>query len=248
MTANPGTESRAVMTPLARLRTAPSVADAVVEEIEAIIARDELPSGHKIGTKQGLAEQFGVAPATLAEALRVLRGRGVIEARPGPGGGLFVANQTPLLRLAHSVLQLRREGAPVNDVIAVLDALDEAVVFDAAKHRTTGDLEDLDRIMGELASVWHDPVRGLHCNWTLHRRIAKISPNAVLRTFYLNLVDYIDGESSQLQMPTASLDVPGFKPDTDVRLRIHFDLVEAIRSQDEDEARRAVLAHRTPGF
>ncbi|WP_223691549.1 FadR/GntR family transcriptional regulator [Leifsonia poae] len=228
-----------------RVRGANSVADTVVDEIEAIILRDKLPAGHRIGTKQELAEQFGIAPATLGEALRVLRGRGVIEARPGPGGGVFVANQSPLIRLAHSVLQLRERGATVNEVVAVLDALDEAVVRDAALHRTDQDLRDLDALMEELSAVWHDPVEGLHCNWKLHRRIAEISPNAVLRTFYLNLVDYIEGDAEERDSGT--LAVPGFQPDSDERLRIHHDLVEAIRSRDPELQRMAIVRHRTLG-
>ena len=176
--------------------------------------------------------------------MRVLRARGVIEVRPGPGGGLFVANQSPLIRLAHSVLKLREGGATVNEIVAVLDALDEAVLRDAALHRTEQDLAELDALIAELAEVWGDPVAGLHCNWRLHRRIAQISPNAVLRTFYLNLVDYIEAESVG---ESSTLDVMGFHADTDERLQIHRDLVEAIRTRDESLQRDAIVRHRTLG-
>src|SRR5579875_2328687 len=98
-----------------RVRISQSVADGLVREIEDAINRDQLPAGHRIGTKQELCDQFGVAPATLGEAMRVLRARGLIEVRPGPGGGLFVAEQSPLIRLAHSVLALRQSGATIND-------------------------------------------------------------------------------------------------------------------------------------
>ncbi|MEU9888831.1 GntR family transcriptional regulator [Sphaerisporangium sp. NPDC051011] len=147
--------------------------DSVVERMERIIIERRLPAGYRFGTKQELCEQFGIAPATLGEALRVLRGRGVIEARPGPGGGLFVTERSPRLRLAHSVMRLREHGATVNEVVAVLDALDEAVISDAAVHRTDEDLKDLDDLMEQVAAVWHDPVDGLHANWKPQRRIAE---------------------------------------------------------------------------
>jgi len=227
-----------------RERISQSVADGLVQEIEDTIARDSLPAGYRIGTKQELCERYRVASATLAEAMRVLRARGVIEVRPGPGGGLFVANQSPLIRLAHSVLKLREGGATVNEIVAVLDALDEAVLRDAAQHRTDQDLAELDALIAELAEVWGDPVAGLHCNWRLHRRIAQISPNAVLRTFYLNLVDYIEAESVG---ESSTFDVMGFHPDTDERLQIHRDLVEAIRTRDESLQRDSIVRHRTLG-
>ena len=227
-----------------RVRISQSVADGLVREIEESITRDQLPAGHRIGTKQELCDQFGVAPATLGEAMRVLRARGLIEVRPGPGGGLFVAEQSPLIRLAYSVLALRQGGATINDVVAVLDALDAEVLRDAVRYRTDDDLADLDGLLAELASVWHDPTAGLHCNWRLHRRIAEISPNAVLRTFYLNLVDYIESESVG---ESSTFDVMGFHPDTDERLQIHRDLVEAIRSRDESAQVGILQRHRTLG-
>lgn len=237
-------EQQAFGQPGQRLRITHSVADGLVEQIEARIAREQLAPGARIGTKQELCEQYGVAPATLGEAMRVLRARGAIEVRPGPGGGLFVAYQSPLIRLAHSVLRLRQDGATVNDIVAVLDALDAAVMRDALAHRTAADLADLDALISELAELWHDPVAGLHHNWRLHRRIAEISPNAVLRTFYLNLVDYIESESVG---ESSTFDVMGFHPDTDERLQIHRDLVEAIRTRDESLVQETLLRHRTLG-
>lgn len=66
--------------------------------------------------------------------------------------------------------------------------------------------------------MWHDPTGGLHRNWRLHRRIAEICPNAVLRTFSLNLVDYIESESAG---QSSTFDVMGFHPDADERLQTH---------------------------
>jgi DNA-binding FadR family transcriptional regulator len=217
-----------------------SAADQIVLEVEARIRRERPPAGARIGTKHELCEEFGVAPATLSEALRVLRARGVIDVRPGPGGGAFVAEASPLIRLAQTVLALRDEGATVNDVVGVLDALDEAVIRDAALHRRARDLRDLDALMGKLAAAWTDPAEGSYCNWQLHRRIAEITPNAVLRAFYQNMVDYIEGEDFQVP-PSA----PGFRLDSKERLQVHYDIVAAIRSQDADAVREVAFRHRT---
>ena len=223
-----------------RRRAGQSAADGIAGAVEARIRRDRLPAGYRIGTKQELCEEFGVAPATLSEALRLLRARGVIEVRPGPGGGTFVADAPPLTRLAQTVLELRNDGATAGDVVGVLDALDEAVIRDAALHRGARDLRDLDTLMGKLAATWHDPAEGSRCNWRLHRRIAEITPNVVRRAFYQNMADYVEGERFQAPLP-----VPGFRFDSEERLRVHYDIVAAIRSRDVEAARKVALRHRT---
>ena len=219
-----------------------SAADGIVLAVEARIRDENLPAGYRIGTKIELCEEFGVAPATLSEALRLLRARGIVDVRPGPGGGTFVADQSPLIRLAQTVLSLRDTGATVNDVIGVLDALDEAVIRDAAIHRQASDLRELDALMTKLAKVWHDPAQGIDCNWQLHRRIAEITPNVVLRAFYQNMIDYIEQER---QRTAHDNEVPPFLSNSEERLRIHYDIVEAIRSQDERAVREVVLRHRS---
>src|SRR4051794_41433642 len=66
-------------------------AEAVARDLEAEILGGRLAPGARIGTKDDLRHRFGVAVATVNEAVRLLETRGLIEARPGPGGGAFVA-------------------------------------------------------------------------------------------------------------------------------------------------------------
>src|ERR687885_440239 len=66
-------------------------AEAVARDLEAEILGGRLTPGDRLGTKDDLRQRFGVAVATVNEAVRLLETRGLIEARPGPGGGVFVA-------------------------------------------------------------------------------------------------------------------------------------------------------------
>ncbi|GAA2888323.1 FCD domain-containing protein [Streptosporangium fragile] len=215
-----------------------SIAETLVERMEEAIRSSSLGPGHRLGTKEDLRQQFGVASATLAEAIRVLRLRGVLDVRPGPGGGIFVAEQSPLVRLGHDMLQLGADGASVTHCLAVLDVLDQEVALDAAAHRTEQDIAELTELLGRLRETWPDPAESQRCNWDLHRRLALISPNVLLRTMYTRLVDYISGELSQ------AITAEDFRKGSADRLKVHVDLVEAVIRGDQRGAEAMALRHR----
>lgn len=216
-----------------------SASGAVADAIEESIRTRHMPAGERIGTKTELLERFSVAPATLNEALRILRERRIVVVKPGPKGGIFVAEQPPLSRLALEIVDLRSKGLiDANNAVEVLDGLDNQVMLDAVRHRTDADVADLEALHGELEAQWHTPGSEA-VNWKLHRRIANITPNLMLRSFYQNLVDYIlaDGDD-----PTFG--ISGFTPDSDDRLRIHLDLIDVIVRRDEARIEEVLAAHR----
>ena len=70
-----------------------SRAETLATRLEAEISADALQPGQRLGTKRELRERFGVAAGTFNEAMRIMVIRGVVDARPGPGGGVFVARR-----------------------------------------------------------------------------------------------------------------------------------------------------------
>src|SRR3954464_16025563 len=83
-------------------------AEAMARDLEAQILGGGLAHGERLGTKDDLRQRFGVAVATVNEAVRLLEMRGLIEARPGPGGGAFVANSSVRVALKRNGLLGRR--------------------------------------------------------------------------------------------------------------------------------------------
>lgn len=216
-----------------------ALADTVVDLIEREIREGELQPGHFIGTKRELLDRFNVAPATLGEAIRVLRNRGVISVKPGPGGGIFLAEQSPIMRLGHELIQLRAEDATLDDCLRITDSLDQVIMSDAVLHRSEQDVSELRAILADLDEVWENPDLAQPLNWRLHKRIAQISPNKILSMVYTNVVDFIltnlDGLPS----------VPGFTSTSEGRLEVHHRLVNAIVDRDLEEALAAVRDHQT---
>lgn len=210
-------------------------AEAVAREVEAEIVEGSLPAGSRLGTKEDLRRRFGVAVATVNEAVRLLEMRGLIEARPGPGGGVFVAG-SPRFAQRRGMLDFASGRASFADCLAVRNVLEPLVCREAARHRRDEDIRALHTILKSMERHQDDPATYLDLDWALHRRIAKMCRNAPLHSIYLTLIDV-------LQDASAAGDLGELHGEAD--LTVHRELVDAIAA-GEGPGLDAVVDRHTP--
>lgn len=200
-------------------------------------------AGTRLGTKESLRTACGVSAGTFNESLRLLQARRVVTVRPGPGGGIFSATQSPMVRLGNSVLALDAEQADVAEAVRIRDALDPLLIEDALLHASPAALAGLrphlDAMTDAVAAA--DPVGFVHANWRLHAAIAALSPNRLLRSIYTNMLDLIESHTlAVLPARDHPLEVVIAE-----RHKIHADLVDALDRRDRAEALRLIQAHNT---
>lgn len=223
-----------------------SRAEALARWLEAEILGASVRPGDRLGTKDELRERFGVAVATVNEAIRLLQARGLVDVRPGPRGGVFAREPSPFVRLGHQVLALKHEGVRAADCLQVRDALDPAVVADAVRHCSAADAAELRERLQAMRAARDDPTAFQRANWDLHRRVAEISPNSILRNLYISMLDVVSSELATVIPDT------DFALQVDELLGLHQELVDAIAAGDQALAGRAAERHAmltagTPG-
>jgi DNA-binding FadR family transcriptional regulator len=81
----------------------------------------------------------------------------------------------------------------------------------------------------------------VHANWALHARIAEVSPNVILRSFYTSLLDIIESHVLSVQ-PDDEHPLPEYLQS---RYALHAALVEAIAERDEAGALELIHRHNT---
>jgi DNA-binding FadR family transcriptional regulator len=211
-----------------------SLGEAIARELESEITGGMLSPGERLGTKEELRARFGVALATVNEAIRLLEMRGMLTARPGPGGGIFVAKASARVRLNQFVLGYRWGEAAVADHHTVRNALEPLVCREAARYHRETDIRVLMRMLETMAKHLDDPMTYIRHTLDLHRRIAKICRNAPLRSIYLTMLDFLEDSAERAEYDTFdALD----------HLARHRELVEAIADGPGERLEKAIEAH-----
>lgn len=218
----------------------PARAQQLATEIEQSIVQRGLQSGDRIATMDELREQSGYGRATIGETARLLADRGTVEVRPGRGGGLFAASINPVVRLRRTLLTVPQGRSTVSDAIAVREALEELIALDAARHRTPGDIADLRACMSTMEAHGDDWAAFMAANWSLHERIADVTPNDLARGVYVGTIRCV-AELPVHAGTDAEDDAAHYLA---LRVVVHAQLVDAIISGDPDRTREAVKAHR----
>lgn len=215
------------------------------EQAALVIGRmaEALPPGARLGTKSELQQRCGVSKGTFNEALQILQARGVITLRSGPGGGLFAAKPTPIVRLGNSILSLDAAQADVSRAVRLRDALDPLLVEDAVEHSSAADIARMRMALEEMQAAIEtdDPTGFVRANWDLHAAIARVSPDTVVKTLYLNLLEFIESHTLAVE-EAADKPLPDYITE---RHQLHVDLVDALDRRDRENALRLIAEHRT---
>jgi DNA-binding FadR family transcriptional regulator len=211
-----------------------SRAEALARELEEEISAGTVRTGERLGTKEELRRRFGVAVATVNEAVKLLDTRGLVAVRPGPGGGVFVAGPASRIRPGPLMMGFRWAEATMADYHEVRSALEPLICQHAARHRGHADIRALRAILADMAAHLSQPRAYASDNTAFHRRIAGLSPNAPLRSLYLTLLDFYEASLEQEQLP----------PVLDERnIEVHRELLAAIEQGEGPALEAAIRRH-----
>jgi DNA-binding FadR family transcriptional regulator len=224
-------------------RPAPRLSRGEAAAAELIAMAERAAPGDRLGSKEELRARCRVSVGTFNEAVRIAQSRGVVSVRPGPGGGVFAAAPSPMVRLGNSVLALDGSQTSVAEAVRIRDLLDAPLIEDALWHASPADIAELREILGEMAAAAsaQDGVGFVHANWSLHARIAAVSPHAMLRSLYVNLLDHIESHTLDV-LPLREQPVPEYMRE---RHALHTALVDALADRDRDRALRLIAEHNT---
>jgi DNA-binding FadR family transcriptional regulator len=139
-----------------------------------------LQPGDHLGAESWLLERYGVARASLREALRLLEAQGAVEMRRGAGGGAIIARPQPAQLAGSLAMTLQSGRGDMRTILEARNAIEPTMSALAARRRTPEQLERLKECTDNVMSSRHDSAAFHRYNRQFHDLVASASQNLVL--------------------------------------------------------------------
>lgn len=171
------------------------------------------------------------------EASTITTGLRKVVSGAAPGGPWSAPQWDQLLGFGESVLALTSESTLVADAIRTRDALEPLLLQDAARQITAADVPALRAIVARMSGLIDSPEEFFRADWDLHRALAALSHNAILKSVYLSLLEILSSHVDRVA-PTGNPRSYLYS-----RLAVHARIVEAVAGGEEEQIAEAARAH-----
>ncbi|MGZ5090959.1 MAG: FadR/GntR family transcriptional regulator [Vulcanimicrobiaceae bacterium] len=213
-----------------------SKAEHVAQQLLERIIAAKLKPGSSFATEAELLSQFNVSRPTMRESLKLLESQGVLELRPGPGGGIIVREPSTDL-LAHGLsVFLRLHEVPFSTVIKSREVIEPALAYEAAVNGTEEDFAELETSIARMKGLnaQSDQEAFLEENRVFHSVIARASGNKVLEIFWETISILAHGEHHGIRYSVGN--------QAHV-IKAHQRILDACRRRDGKAAASAMETH-----
>jgi GntR family transcriptional regulator, transcriptional repressor for pyruvate dehydrogenase complex len=208
--------------------------DRVVNEIESLILEGQLPVGSKLPPEREFALQLGVSRTVIREAVRILMARGLLDTKPGVGTTICQVTGEHVLKPLSLFLQTRSGGISIDQLHQVRSILEVANAGLAAEQATDAEVEELKKLLEEMAAFQQDPAQFAARDAEFHKRIAETTHNPLL----IVLIDSLGDLMAEVRAMVAGQPALPRKAMTG-----HRKVLDRIAGKDPAGAREAMLQH-----
>ena len=205
----------------------------IISSLKDLINFKNLEPGEKLPSERMLSEKFNVSRGNLRDAIQTLEYYGLVKSIPQSGTFVAEIGITALNGMIDDILSL-----PVPSFKELVEArifLELKGVKLAAIKRTTDDLIRLENALAAYSDKVNASEDAVQEDLLFHLAIARASGNLTLNTFMLKITPEIINNFEKHHVCD--------KDTAFIGIQEHNDIIDAIRSQDPDAARRAMKKH-----
>jgi GntR family transcriptional repressor for pyruvate dehydrogenase complex len=204
----------------------------VLQDIKTRILAGQFGEDGVLPSEGDLARSYGVSRTVIREAMRGLRGQGLVEVSQGRAPRVKpVDSQTVISSLT---TLLRRGGGTLLNLLEVRRPLETEMAALAAERSQPEDIAKLEETIVELgrASTLEKKIQIDGC---FHRILAETARNPIFGL----LMDTVSGLLHESRVHTIS------HSGVDIVIRHHTKILDEVRHHNVEGARKAMMAHLT---
>nr|WP_296767107.1 FCD domain-containing protein [Rhodococcus sp. (in: high G+C Gram-positive bacteria)] len=148
-------------------------------------------AGDRIGSKDDLRRICGVSVGTINEAIKLAQARGVVTSRPGPGGGLFACDPSPLSRMNGWFRAAADDESAFTETVQIRNAIAPLLIDEVMREMTLSDQETFSDLLWEIRRARNSDATSdfIWACWNMHAHLAGIGKAILLSTLYLSIMD-----------------------------------------------------------
>ena len=211
-----------------------SKGDHVAHQLLQRIIASDVKQGESFATEAELLAEYKVSRPTLRESLRILEHQGVLELRPGPGGGIILRRPS-IATLAHNLsVFLCLHDVPFVTVLHAREVIEPSLAAEAAKNGTRADFDELQASIDRMKAIDGDQQSFLKENRVFHDIVARASGNRVLEVFWSTMSILASGEHHGVSYSVGNQQHV---------IEAHERILTACRQRDSAEAAIAMREH-----
>ncbi|MFI0472593.1 FadR/GntR family transcriptional regulator [Halomonas sp. HMF6819] len=214
-----------------------SLSRQVSQQLEDIIAREEIPVGDKLPPEGALCDMFSVSRTVIREAITHLKSQGLVETRRGIG--TRVLRSTPETRAPEKKIRLRT----IEDILNILElrlTIEPEVAALAARRHDDEDKERLIRLHEEFVQACQHATQARDEDLAFHAAIAQATHNPAFVTIY---EQWDVGTIPRAKLMSVQADTQTTHQYLAKVSREHADILEAILARDAKAANAAMFQH-----
>lgn len=213
-----------------------SRAEVVAADLEHEIMAERLPVGAHLGRRAELMDRFGISPTVMNETLRILRDRDLVTVRPGPGGGITVANTPPQVRTGALDLWFQPANPHPLDLYEARLYLEFGMTKAAFERATSEDIAGMRQAMVQMRAC-RDAPAFFDSVLNFHAVVAAAAHIPVLEGMHQLVITSIRAVLSRVTF------VENHEPLLAGSLVVHDDIVAAIAVHDQAAFVAAINRH-----
>ena len=218
---------------LLKIKPKKTIVEIVAQKLIKYISANGLKEGEQLPSERELVEILGISRLPIREALCMLKGLGILEAKHGKGIFVKTIDMSTVFGMLSPLLKTHTRDN-LDSIIQTRLYLEADIAEIAAKNRTQENLEKLRHSLEGMGKSLSRRADFIKHDMEFHSELAKSTQNKILQIIMCSIVEL---------MAEVQRKYPDDKERRQTSLGYHTKVFQALKNKNRHQARKLIQEH-----